>query len=88
MRISKRAAVALGLIMILASCASQPDASNYSSAPGFFSGIWHGLVAPIAFFFAIFTDVRMYAFPNSGNWYDFGFLLGLSAWAGGAASAG
>jgi len=22
-------------------------------------------------------EIRMYAFPNSGVWYDFGFLLGL-----------
>ncbi|MEI9903550.1 MAG: hypothetical protein WDN06_05880 [Asticcacaulis sp.] len=25
----------------------------------------------------------MYQFPNIGRWYDFGFLLGLSAWGGG-----
>jgi len=27
--------------------------------------------------------VRMYAFPNVGRWYDFGFLIGLSFWGSG-----
>jgi hypothetical protein len=84
---STRTAVCIVLSVSLASCASQPDTSSYTQVPGFFSGLWHGLVAPVAFVFAIFTDIRIYAFPNSGNWYDLGFLLGLSAWAGGAASA-
>jgi len=82
----KRVAVALALLMILAACARQPDVSGYGDVPGFFAGVWHGLVTPIAFVGAIFTDIRIYASPNSGNWYDFGYLLGLSAWAGGAAS--
>jgi hypothetical protein len=29
----------------------------------------------------------MYAFPNTGSWYDFGFLIGLSVvWGGGGVS--
>jgi hypothetical protein len=32
------------------------------------------------------TSVRVYAFPNSGGWYDFGFMLGLGwlFWGGGS----
>lgn len=74
------------LLVALASCASQPP-PIVPDAPGFFSGLLHGLGAPIALVIGIFSDVRMYAFPNSGGWYDFGFLLGLSAWGGGAAAA-
>lgn len=54
------------------------DEVSYYALPGFFSGIWHGLLAPyslIARWF--FTDVGMYAIPNSGWFYDFGFLLGV-----------
>ena len=76
----------IGLILLLGACASQPGTADGYEVPGFFTGLWHGLIAPIAFIGAIFTDIRIYAFPNTGNWYDFGFLLGLSAWAGGAAS--
>ena len=87
LELNRKSAVSLAIVVLLCSCASQPDVSGYDSVPGFIAGLWHGLVAPIAFVGAIFTDIRIYAFPNSGNWYDFGFLLGLSAWAGGAASA-
>ena len=73
------AAFAVGLV----ACASQPP--GQSSAPAFLSGLWHGVIAPIAFVISLFdNDVRMYAFPNAGRWYDFGFLLGLGAWGGGA----
>jgi len=59
-----------------------------SGDPGFWLGLWHGLIAPITFVISLFTDhVRMYAFPNLGRWYDFGFLLGISAWGGGGGAA-
>ena len=67
----------------LAACAHQPPPVGLGHVPGFLAGLGHGLVAPIAFVASIFTDVRIYAFPNIGVWYDFGFLLGVSAWGGG-----
>ncbi|MFT8246627.1 hypothetical protein [Roseomonas sp. BN140053] len=54
--------------------------------PGFFSALLHGLIAPFALVGGIFTEARVYAFPNSGWWYDFGFLLGLLPWGGIGAS--
>jgi len=79
--------IAAGFLAVLAiglvSCASQPP--GQSGAPAFLSGLWHGVIAPIAFVISLFdNDVRMYAFPNAGRWYDFGFLLGIGAWGGGA----
>ena len=65
------------LLITLAGCASQPAAETYD-APGIFAGLWHGFVVPYAFIGHIFDDsIRIYAFPNSGGWYDFGFLLGM-----------
>jgi hypothetical protein len=70
----------------LTACASQPP--GQPGEPAFFAGLWHGLIAPIAFVVSMFDDsVRAYAFPNAGRWYDFGFLLGLSGWGGGAGAA-
>ena len=67
----------------LVACASQPP--GQPGAPAFLAGLWHGVIAPIAFVVSLFdNDVRMYAVPNAGRWYDFGFLLGLGAWGGGA----
>ena len=80
---------ALGLAAVaLTSCASQPQVSAaLVGAPGFFSGIWHGIICPLAFLDSLLdSSVRMYAFPNTGVGYDFGFLIGLSAWGGGSAA--
>jgi hypothetical protein len=69
--------------VLLAACATQP-APPIVDLPGFFMGLWHGAIAPLALVAGWFSDIRMYAFPNSGGWYDFGFLIGLSAiWGGG-----
>ena len=74
------------LLLALGACASQP-APPVPDVPGFFSGLWHGAIAPLAFVGGLFTDIRMYAFPNTGSWYDFGFLIGLSiVWGGGGVS--
>ena len=67
--------------------------SRYSlpgaSPAGFLAGLWHGLICPITFIVSLFTPgVRMYEQNNSGRWYDFGFLLGLSGGSGGSGSAG
>jgi hypothetical protein len=40
-------------------------------------GLWHGFIAPITFFISLFSDnVNIYEVHNSGNWYDFGFVVG------------
>lgn len=46
--------------------------------PGFFSGIWHGLLAPYSLIARWFMDDgAMYAVPNTGWFYDTGFLIGI-----------
>ena len=76
----------LTFILLLQGCASQPEPSSYN-APGFFIGWWHGFIAPWSFIGSIFTDIRIYEFPNSGFWYDFGFILGVGVLGGGAAAS-
>lgn len=47
--------------------------------PGFFSAIWHGLLAPYSLIARWFIDyVVMYAIPNTGWFYDLGFLIGVA----------
>lgn len=51
---------------------------------GFWRGLWHGLIAPIAFVMSLFKDdVGVYETHNNGKWYNFGFVLGLSMSLGG-----
>ncbi len=55
----------------------QWDYTGYDPA-GFFSGIWHGLLAPWSLIARWFLDgVEMYAFANTGWFYDAGFLMGV-----------
>lgn len=47
--------------------------------PGFFSGIWHGLLAPYSLIARWFIENgAMYAIPNAGWFYDTGFLIGIA----------
>ena len=76
----------LGGTILLVACAEQPVSSG-GDAPGFLWGIWHGFVAPFAVIGSIFTDVRIYAYPNTGVGYDWGFMIGVFILGGGAAKS-
>jgi hypothetical protein len=49
-----------------------------ASPPGFFSGIWHGMIAPYTLILRLFFDIKMYAVPNSGWFYDLGYWIGIT----------
>ena len=72
--------------LILSACAHQPRPIAFEP-PGFFSGLWHGFIIIFSLIGSIFSDIRIYAFPNSGGWYDFGFVLGSCAFLGGACAS-
>lgn len=74
------------IALVLSSCATQPRPATYDP-PGFFSGLLHGFLILFSFVGSFFMDVRIYNFPNSGGWYDFGYLIGASAFLGGAGSS-
>jgi len=73
-------------LFFLAGCAHQPVPSA-PDAPGFFSGLRDGLLVFFSLIASLFTDVRIYAFPNSGGWYDLGFVLGAGAVLGGGGAS-
>lgn len=85
MRPTSTAMSILVLVLALAACtATQAPDATASGAPDFFLGVWHGLIAPVTFIVSLFTDaVRVYAVPNLGRWYDFGFMLGIGGFSGG-----
>ena len=78
--------------LLLSSCAAGPNpAVGQGEDPaGFFLGLWHGVIIFFTFVISLFNDdVSVYEVANSGNWYDFGFVLGLMiALGGGGAGAG
>ncbi len=83
--------IAILAILLLAGCAAGTnptvdvlDADGKSA--GFWSGLWHGVISPVTFVISLFSDnVNVYEVYNSGNWYDFGFILGVSIAFGGMA---
>lgn len=71
----------------LTACATQPNASD-GELPGFLLGLFHGFIIMFSLIGSLFTDYRVYAYPNAGWVYDFGFFLGiLMVFGGGGASA-
>ena len=80
------AGLGVAALVLLASCADRPMGNP--GDPALVRGLIDGLLAPLAFIVSLFTDdIRMYAFPNIGRWYDLGFILGLSVWGGGGSHA-
>jgi len=77
-------------ILVIQSCAPAEDvvACLDGKTYGFWWGLWHGVISPIAFVISIFDgDTAIYAVNNSGTWYDLGFLLGAGASLGGGSRA-
>ena len=82
-------AVLVVAAMVLVSCVAGPngqvDTANAEGlVAGFWRGLWHGVIAPITFLVSLFSShVHMYEVHNTGGWYDFGFLLGVTSVHGG-----
>lgn len=84
------AAVVL-VLLVLSGCAAgpNPELDTGPEPAGFWLGLWHGFITPVTFVISLFTDtVTIYEVRNTGGWYDFGFVVGLSAiFSGGAGGA-
>jgi hypothetical protein len=76
----------IALCIALTACAATqaPDAVD-AAAPGFWLGLWHGFIFPVAWIVSLFVPkVAVYAVPNNGGWYDFGYFLGIVVFGVGA----
>jgi hypothetical protein len=74
----------LVLPLLIAGCAPGNARFSEASPAGFWAGLWHGFICLFTFLIGLFSDqVRMYEIHNAGNWYNFGFLLGVICFFGG-----
>jgi hypothetical protein len=94
MRRSTVIIVVVGIALLAAACSAglNPEVGTpmvaRTHAAGFWLGLWHGFIAPVTFVISLFKDtVNVYEVHNSGNWYDFGFVFGLSIIFGGSHGA-
>jgi len=74
--------VVLLAAVVFTGCATQ-SFENIGNPPGFFKGLLHGFILLFSFIASLFTDYEIYAFPNAGGWYNFGYLLGVMLFFGG-----
>ena len=80
----------LFIILLISGCADveQIEKCVVDKPYGFWSGLWHGCIAPFSFIGSLFDDdIAMYAVNNNGGWYDFGFVLGAGILFGGSSKA-
>lgn len=64
-------------LLLLSACGAGTSVYAETQA-GFFSGVWHGWIAPFALIWHIFNDeVRIYETNNDGIWYDVGFYIAV-----------
>jgi hypothetical protein len=77
---------AIASALALSACAAtQQSDAVASGAPGFWLGLWHGFIFPVAWIVSLFaSNVAIYAVPNNGGWYDFGYFLGIVVFGVGA----
>jgi len=83
-----RSALVVCMVLVLAGCATQPASYDAHEPPGFLLGLWHGFTIFFSLIGHLFDNsIRIYAFPNSGGWYDFGYFLGVGTLGGASSSA-
>ena len=78
--------VALTAILALSACARQTlTGAVAADAPGFLRGLWDGFIFIWSWLVSLFVpEVAVYAVPNNGGWYDFGYFLGIVVFGVGA----
>ena len=78
--------VLLAAPLALTACAATQAADAVApGTPGFLLGLWHGFIFPVAWIVSLFAPkVAIYAVPNNGGWYDFGYFLGIVVFGVGA----
>jgi len=75
---SFKVGAAVLLLLLLAACGfvgTEPITAW--DPPSFFFGVWHGLLAPWTLILRLFMEIRTYAIPNTGWFYDCGFVIGV-----------
>ena len=80
-----RTLYALVALLALSACARQMTGAVVAGSPGILRGMWDGFIFPFAWMVSLFVpEVAVYAVPNNGGWYDFGYFLGVVVFGVGA----
>jgi hypothetical protein len=89
----RRVLIVMGMVVVMVvatGCAAGANpVQGTGEVAGFWLGLWHGFISPIAFVVSLFNhQVGIYEVHNNGGWYNFGFVFGASLFFGGGGGAG
>ena len=74
------------LLLTLSGCIPGDGVNSETKPAGFFTGIWHGWIAPISLIGSLFNkDLSIYEVYNKGFWYDLGYYMAIVSGFGGLA---
>ncbi len=66
-------------IILVAGCAAGDPQFTSKTPAGFWVGVWHGIISCVTLILGIWNHgVKVYEVDNTGGWYDFGFLIGVT----------
>ncbi|MEI6267061.1 MAG: hypothetical protein WCP14_04195 [bacterium] len=65
-----------------------PTISSQEKIPGFLMGLWQGAIIILSFITSWFDkNITLYQLPNSGFWYNTGYIFGVAIALSGGAKA-
>lgn len=71
-------------LFVLTGCVPGDGSYTIKKPAGFFSGIWHGWIAPVSLIIGLVDkNIRIYENVNTGWFYDFGFYIAIISGFGG-----
>ncbi|HSK67812.1 MAG TPA: hypothetical protein VLA21_00960 [Candidatus Limnocylindria bacterium] len=86
----KKAWALAGLLALLAlalgGCVPGDGSASVADKAGFFSGVWHGWIAPVTLVWSLFSrNVNIYEVYNNGFMYNLGYYMAIVSGFGGLA---
>jgi len=79
-------AAMLVAILGMTGCVPGDGAASPDNVAGFFSGVWHGWIAPFSLIYSFFnSDISIYEVYNNGVRYNIGFYIAIISGFGGIA---
>ena len=75
-------------MLLLSGCVPGDGSKAPDDPAGFFSGVWHGWIAPFSLIYSLFTSrIGIYEVYNTGFWYNLGYYMAIVSGFGGLSLA-
>ena len=75
-------------MLLLSGCVPGDGSKTPDDPAGFFSGVWHGWIAPFSLICSLFNSrIGIYEVYNTGFWYNLGYYMAIVSGFGGLSLA-